>query len=222
MDRRDCFLVHLKQTISVTFPWLSNAIVQQGNCTGVCVRLRQRRRWWLSLPVCNVLKEFEVGKHVQVFDWMFVSIEFTTLSGFNALGRAANSQILLSCKVKVFRMVYCVMFKSPGVWDELLSAWKFGAMESGLLWHCWRHARSGVFTVERGESWGWAWAVRCGYKLTILERFIEPQHHHKEVPHTPVSAETMHARCPIIRWINKNKPFAIQNPCNQCNNQCLT
>jgi hypothetical protein len=34
-----------------------------------------------------------------------VSVEFTTLSGFNASGRAANSQILLACNLKVFRMV---------------------------------------------------------------------------------------------------------------------
>jgi len=70
------------------------------------------------------------------------------------------------------------MLKSPAVWGELLSAWKFGATEWGLLWHCRRHGRSWVFTVERDESWSWAWVVWCGYKLTILERFIEPQHHH--------------------------------------------
>jgi hypothetical protein len=37
-----------------------------------------------------------------------------------------------------------------------------------------------------------------GIKLTILESFIEPQHHHKEVPYTPGVAKTLHARCPII------------------------
>jgi hypothetical protein len=58
--------------------------------------------------------------------------------------------------------------------------------------------RSGVFTVERDECWCWTWAVWCGYKITILERFIEPQHHHKEVPYTPGVAKTLHTRCPII------------------------
>jgi len=51
-------------------------------------------------------------------------------------------------------------------------------MEWGLLWHRRRPRRSGLFTVEWNESLWWAWAVRCGYALTILERFIEPQHHH--------------------------------------------
>jgi len=48
---------------------------------------------------------FEVGNHAQVFDFIFVSIEVTKLSGFNALWRVANRQILLVCNLKVFRMV---------------------------------------------------------------------------------------------------------------------
>jgi len=48
---------------------------------------------------------FKVGKHVQVFDRIIVSVEFTMLSGFNVLGRNANSQIPLACNVKVIGMV---------------------------------------------------------------------------------------------------------------------
>jgi hypothetical protein len=55
----------------------------------------------LGLGLCNVFNVFEVGKRVQVFNWTFVSVEFTKLGEFNPLGHAANSQILL----KVFRMV---------------------------------------------------------------------------------------------------------------------
>jgi hypothetical protein len=44
---------------------------------------------------------FEGGKRVQVFDWILLSIEFTTPSGFNASRRASDWQILL----KVSRMV---------------------------------------------------------------------------------------------------------------------
>jgi len=52
---------------------------------------------------------------VQDLDRIIVSIEFTTLSRFNASGRAENSQILLSCNLKEFMMVYFDMFKSPAV-----------------------------------------------------------------------------------------------------------
>ena len=45
----------------------------------------------MILPVCDVFNVFEVGKRVQVFNIIFVSIEFMMLSGFNALGCAANS-----------------------------------------------------------------------------------------------------------------------------------
>jgi hypothetical protein len=43
----------------------------------------------------------ELGKHVQVFNSIFVNGGFTTLKRFNASGRSANRHILL----KVFRMV---------------------------------------------------------------------------------------------------------------------
>ena len=90
---------------------------------------------------------------------IFVSVKFMTLSGFNASGCAAHSHNLLACNLMVFRMVSFDMFKSPAIWGELLSAWQFGATERRLLWHCQRHARSGVFCVEREESLCWAWAV---------------------------------------------------------------
>ena len=48
---------------------------------------------------------FKAGKHDQVFDRIYISVGFMTLSRFNASGRAANSQILLVCNLKVFRMV---------------------------------------------------------------------------------------------------------------------
>ena len=183
------------------FPWLCNVIAQRSTGTAVCFCQWQRRWRWLRFWVCDDFNVFEEGKRVQVFDWILVSVEITTLSWFNASGGAANSQIVLACNLKVFRMVWFDMFKSPTVWGELVSAWKFGAMERGLLWHCRRHGRSGVFTIERDESWCWAWVVWCGYKLTILERFIEPQHHHKEVTYTPAVAKTLHVQCLIILWM---------------------
>lgn len=45
----------------------------------------------MRLRVCVVFKVFNIGKHIQVFDRIFVDIEFTMLSGFNALGCAAKS-----------------------------------------------------------------------------------------------------------------------------------
>jgi hypothetical protein len=57
----------------------------------------------LTLRVCDVFNVVEVGKSVQILDLIFISVEFTTLSGFNASGHAANSQIL--CNLQVFRMV---------------------------------------------------------------------------------------------------------------------
>ena len=67
-----------------------------------------------------------------------------------------------------------------------------------------RHVTSGVFIVERDQSWCWAGAVRCGYKLMILERLIDTQHHQKKVPDMPGVAKTPHARCPIILLMNKS------------------
>jgi len=144
-------------TRSVTFPWLSNVITQRSAGAGVCYHLRWRWWRWLRLRVCDVFNVVEVGKRIQVFDWILVIFESTALSRFNVSGRAVNCQIL--CNLKEFRMVLINIFKSPAVWGELLSAWKFGATEWGLLWHCRRPGRSGVFTVERDETWSWAWAV---------------------------------------------------------------
>jgi hypothetical protein len=46
---------------------------------------------------------------------MFLGVEFTKVSGFNASGHPANRQILLACNLKVFRMVYYDLFRSPAV-----------------------------------------------------------------------------------------------------------
>ena len=59
----------------------------------------------VETPSLRCVQGFEVWKRMQVFNLNFVSIQFTTLSRFNALGRAANSQIHLACNLKVFRMV---------------------------------------------------------------------------------------------------------------------
>jgi hypothetical protein len=71
---------------------------------GVYICPRQRWRWW-RLSVWDVFNVFNVGKYVQFFDSIFVNVEFTTLSRFNASWRAANSQMLLACNLKVLRMV---------------------------------------------------------------------------------------------------------------------
>jgi hypothetical protein len=46
-----------------------------------------------------------VGETHPSFRLNLFSVELTTLSGFDASGRAANSYILLACNLKVFRMV---------------------------------------------------------------------------------------------------------------------
>jgi hypothetical protein len=58
----------------------------------------------LTLRVCEVFNVFEVGNRVQIFNCIFVSIEFTTLSRLYMVWCAANSQILLLCNLKIFRM----------------------------------------------------------------------------------------------------------------------
>jgi len=67
----------------------------------------------VTLRVCDVFNVVEVGNRVQVFDWIFVSVGFWMVSGFNGSGRPANSHIL--CNLKVFRMVLFDMFKWPAV-----------------------------------------------------------------------------------------------------------
>jgi len=56
-----------------------------------------------------------VVKRIQFFTWIIVCVEFMKLSGSNASGHSANSQILLACILKVFWMVYFDMSKSPAV-----------------------------------------------------------------------------------------------------------
>jgi len=142
-------------------PWLSNAIDQHSASAGVWFRPRQRWWWWLWLWPCDVFNVFGVGKPIQVFNWILVSVEFTTLGRFNASGRTANSLILLARNLGVFRMVWFDKFKLPAVWGEFLSASKFGALERSLLWSCQPHARSGVSTAQRDQSFCWGWASRC-------------------------------------------------------------
>ena len=60
--------VHLKATLSVAFPWLSNVIAEPSTGTGECFGPRRMRCWWLGLPVCDVVKVFEVGKRVLVIE----------------------------------------------------------------------------------------------------------------------------------------------------------
>jgi hypothetical protein len=45
----------------------------------VCFHLRQWRWWWLRFRVCNVFDVFNLRKHIQVLDWIYVSNEFTLL-----------------------------------------------------------------------------------------------------------------------------------------------
>jgi len=103
----------------------------------------------------------EVGKLVQVFHGTFDRIKLMMLSKFNLSECTANSQILLVFNVKVFKMVYIEMFKAPAIWGELLSQWKFGATERGLLWQCRWYVRNVVFSAEKDKSWCWAWAAWC-------------------------------------------------------------
>jgi len=180
---------------------------QRSSSAAGSFRPRQSLRW-LRLRVCDVLKVFNVGKYVQVFDWIFVRVEFYTLSGLNVSGCAANIQILLACNLKVFSMVYCDMVKSPAVWGEYHSEWKFRATARGRLWHCRRHARSGVHTVDRDESWSWAWATLCVswwyFQLTCWAS-------------TSSQGESLHAgSCKNAAWsllhntINKLNPIKIK------------
>jgi len=168
MGSRYCFVGssqgNHEHRISIT----QQGITQQSAGTGVCFFPRWRRWRWLRLRVWDVFNVFEVVNTVQVLDWIIGRVDFTTLGGFNASGCTTNSQILLVCNLKVLRIVWFDTFKSPAVWGELLSACKFRTTEWGLLWYCWRHARSGVYTGEKDKHWCWAWAAWCGFKLMIL------------------------------------------------------
>jgi len=148
-------VVHLKATMSVALQWLSNVIIQQNASAGVSCYLQDRRWRWLRLRVCEDFKMFEERKYVLVIDWIFFSIEFTMLKGFNVSGRAVNRQILLVFNLKVFRIVWFDIFKLPAVWGDLLLAWKFRATERGLLWHCKGHME--------------VWSIHCrkGPKLVL-------------------------------------------------------
>jgi len=148
------------------FPWISKIIAQWSAGAGVCFPPRERRWRWSRLRVCNVIRVFKLGKPIQVFNWILVSVEITMLRGFNLSEHGAKSHVLLVCNSKVFRMAYFDMFSSPAVWGGLVSAWKFRAKERSFRWHCWWHAQCGVYTVERNESWCWvlaAWCVRSWY-----------------------------------------------------------
>jgi hypothetical protein len=59
--------VHLKETLSIAFPWLSNVIALGSTSAGVCFRPRQRRWQWLRLGYCDVFKVFEVGTSFHFF-----------------------------------------------------------------------------------------------------------------------------------------------------------
>ena len=65
-------VVRLKATLSIAFPWLSNAITQQSAGSGVRFHLWQQRCWWLKLWVCYVLSVFHIEKNVQIFNQMFL------------------------------------------------------------------------------------------------------------------------------------------------------
>jgi hypothetical protein len=82
--------VRIKETLSVVFPWVSNIFAQHCPGAGVCFCLRLRQRLLLRLQACGVFKIIEVGKRIQVFDGLFVSVEFKKLSGINTLGRTAQ------------------------------------------------------------------------------------------------------------------------------------
>jgi len=102
---RTVLLVRLKATLSVVSLWVNNGIAQYSGGAGEYFCLQYRRRRWFRLRVCNVLNVSEVGKCVQIFDWILVSVEMIILSEFNASGRSVNCQIVLACNLKVFRMV---------------------------------------------------------------------------------------------------------------------
>jgi len=98
-------------TLSVGFRWRSNGIAQLSAGAGVYFRHWRRRSQQLGQPVCDVFNKYKVGKHVQVFDSMFVRVKFMTLSRYNTSGCAVNSQILLACNLQVSGMVKFDMLK---------------------------------------------------------------------------------------------------------------
>jgi len=115
----------------------------------------------VATPICDVFHMFQVGKCIQVCNWLLGRVQFITLCGLNTVGWAAHCQICLACILKVFRMVLFDMFKWQAVWWEHLSAWKCGATESSLHWHCQHSAGTRLFTVEMNQCWCWAWAAWC-------------------------------------------------------------
>jgi hypothetical protein len=59
--------VHLKATVWVELPWLSNVIPPRSTGAGVCSCPHHWRLWWLRLRVCNAIKVVDVGTCVQDF-----------------------------------------------------------------------------------------------------------------------------------------------------------
>ena len=103
-----------KATLSVALPWLSDVIAQWNAGATVCFRPWEEVAVVESL-ILRCFQPVQGREHVNVFDSIFVSVELTTLSRFNMLGRAANSQILLAGNLKVCTIVLFNMFKSPAV-----------------------------------------------------------------------------------------------------------
>jgi len=92
--------LRLRVTLCIVFSWCSIEIVLQSDGTEVCFHPRWRKRRWLRLGVCHLSNILKLGKHVEVFPGIFVSIELMIWSVFNVLGCTANSYILLAWTFK--------------------------------------------------------------------------------------------------------------------------
>jgi hypothetical protein len=102
-----CFMlkVCLEDTLCVQVMWLSEVIAQWSTRRGFCFHPRLWRRLCLRLPVCYVLKGFEVGIRLKGFNGIIPGVQFITLILFNKSWHAGNTQIPSAHNFKVFRLV---------------------------------------------------------------------------------------------------------------------
>jgi len=104
--------VPLKVTMSVMCPWLSKGFTQRSTGATECFYLWQSRWRWSRARVCDVVSLLEVSKWVNIFNCIFVTIEFKMLSGFHKLERNIYMQMHPVWNKIVFRIVYLDRYMS--------------------------------------------------------------------------------------------------------------
>jgi len=82
-----------------------------------------------------------------------------------------------------------------------------------------------LFTVEREQSWFWAWAVLCGCKLTILSANLSNLLSLNTITRRFLTRQELQKRCmrnvPYYYEYNQKLTLSNPKPHDVCYNQCL-